>query len=166
LRPSDLDKAAEILNSERNGNLAGRGALHAATELEQTADMLAPSSKLCWKAAFLTTARTRRNDRPARNSSVQVAMEDCDILLMVGNPFPYLEFMPKPATLKECRWNWIQNASASISWSTLVWSETAAACWELLLAQASTNRSFLEKAQKEWKTGGRSCERAQPVNFR
>src|SRR6195256_5562361 len=39
--PSDLDKAAEILNSGKKvAILAGRGAVHAATELEQTADML------------------------------------------------------------------------------------------------------------------------------
>jgi len=44
--PSDLDKAAEILNSGKKvAILAGRGALHAATELEQTADMLGAPSR-------------------------------------------------------------------------------------------------------------------------
>jgi pyruvate dehydrogenase (quinone) len=101
---SDLDKAAEILNSGKKvAILAGRGALHASLELEQAADMLgAPIVKaLLGKAAV-------PDDSPFTTGTIgllgtlpsQVAMEDCDTLFMVGTSFPYLEFMPKPGDAK------------------------------------------------------------------
>jgi pyruvate dehydrogenase (quinone)/pyruvate oxidase len=97
---SDLRKAAEILNSgTRVAILAGRGALGAADELEQLADVLAaPIAKpLLGKAAV-------PDDSPYTTGSVgllgtkpsQEAMEQCDTLLMIGTSFPYIEFLPKP----------------------------------------------------------------------
>jgi pyruvate dehydrogenase (quinone)/pyruvate oxidase len=67
---ADLEHAADILNQgERVAILAGRGALNASEELEETAELLgAPIVKpLLGKAA-----------------------------VMVGTSFPYIEFMPKP----------------------------------------------------------------------
>src|SRR5205823_4726495 len=98
--PSDLEKAAEILNrGNKVAILAGRGALHATDELEQTAELLAaPIVKaLLGKAAV-------PDDSPYTTGGIgllgtkpsQEAMEDCDTLLMVGSSFPYIEFMPKP----------------------------------------------------------------------
>src|SRR5438874_1014304 len=98
--PSDLEKAAEILNrGKKVAILAGRGALHATDELEQTAELLAaPIVKaLLGKAAV-------PDDSPYTTGGIgllgtkpsQEAMEDCDTLLMVGSSFPYIEFMPKP----------------------------------------------------------------------
>jgi len=98
--PSDIEKAAEILNrGKKVAILAGRGALHATDELEQTAELLAaPIVKaLLGKAAV-------PDDSPYTTGGIgllgtkpsQEAMEDCDTLLMVGSSFPYIEFMPKP----------------------------------------------------------------------
>src|SRR5205085_2477271 len=96
----DLQKAAEILNQgEKVAILAGRGALNATDELEQTAELLAaPIVKaLLGKAAvpddspYTTGGIGLLGTRPSQD-----AMEDCDTLLMVGTSFPYIEFMPKP----------------------------------------------------------------------
>src|SRR5690348_9776073 len=98
--PRDLAEAAKILNSGKKvAILAGRGAIHATDELEQTADKLgAPIIKaLLGKGAV-------PDDSPYTTGSIgllgtrpsQEAMEDCDTLLIVGSSFPYLEFMPKP----------------------------------------------------------------------
>src|SRR5438309_9053286 len=96
----ELEKAAEILNQGKKvAILAGRGAVAATDELEQTAELLAaPIVKaLLGKAAVLV-------DSPYTTGGIgllgtkpsQEAMEDCDTLFMVGSSFPYIEFMPKP----------------------------------------------------------------------
>jgi pyruvate dehydrogenase (quinone) len=97
---SDLERAAEILNQGKTVViLAGRGALNATEELEQTAELLgAPIVKpLLGKAAvpddspYTTGGIGLLGTRPS-----QEAIEDCDTLLMIGTSFPYIEFMPKP----------------------------------------------------------------------
>jgi pyruvate dehydrogenase (quinone) len=96
----DLRKAAAILNAgKRIAILAGRGALRASAELEQTAAKLsAPVVKaLLGKAAL-------PDDSPYTTGGIgllgtlpsQEVMEDCDTLLIVGSSFPYIEFLPKP----------------------------------------------------------------------
>jgi pyruvate dehydrogenase (quinone)/pyruvate oxidase len=97
---ADLERAAEVLNAGKKvAILAGRGALNATDELEQTAELLAaPIIKpLLGKAAV-------PDDSPYTTGGIgllgtkpsQEAIEDCDTLLMVGTSFPYIEFMPKP----------------------------------------------------------------------
>src|SRR5690349_6266963 len=97
---ADLERAADILNQGKKvAILAGRGALDATDELEQTAELLAaPIVKaLLGKAAV-------PDDSPYTTGGIgllgtkpsQEALEDCDTLLMVGTSFPYIEFMPKP----------------------------------------------------------------------
>jgi pyruvate dehydrogenase (quinone)/pyruvate oxidase len=96
----DLRKAASVLNAGRRvAILAGRGALGAGEELEETAERLsAPIVKaLLGKAAV-------PDDSPYTTGGIgllgtlpsQEAMEDCDTLLIVGSSFPYMEFLPKP----------------------------------------------------------------------
>jgi len=96
----DMERAADILNQGKKvAILAGRGALNATDELEQTAELLAaPIVKaLLGKAAV-------PDDSPYTTGGIgllgtkpsQEALEDCDTLLMVGTSFPYIEFMPKP----------------------------------------------------------------------
>jgi pyruvate dehydrogenase (quinone)/pyruvate oxidase len=96
----DLRRAAEILTAGRKVViLAGRGALGAADELEQIAELLgAPIVKaLLGKAAvaddspYTTGQIGLLGTRPS-----QEVMEACDTLLMVGTAFPYIEFLPKP----------------------------------------------------------------------
>jgi pyruvate dehydrogenase (quinone) len=96
----DLRKAADILNRGRRiAILAGRGAIHATTQLEQIAAKLsAPIVKaLLGKAAV-------PDESPYTTGSIgllgtlpsQEVMEDCDTLLIAGSSFPYIEFLPKP----------------------------------------------------------------------
>lgn len=98
---SDLRKAADLLNStEKIAILAGRGALGACDELEQTAERLgSPIIKaLLGKAAVPDTS-------PYTTGSVgllgtkpsQEAMEACEGLFIIGSSFPYMEFYPKPS---------------------------------------------------------------------
>lgn len=95
-----LRHAAELLNQGKKiAILVGQGALGAADELEQVAEMLqAPIIKaLLGKAAvpddspYTTGGIGLLGTRPS-----QEAMENCDTLLMVGTSFPYIEFLPKP----------------------------------------------------------------------
>jgi pyruvate dehydrogenase (quinone) len=97
--PSQLDQAAEILNrGQKIVVLAGRGALGATTELESLADTLAaPVVK-----AYLGKGAVP-DDSPFTTGGIgllgtapsEVALEECDTLLMVGTSFPYMEFLPK-----------------------------------------------------------------------
>ena len=96
----DLRRAADILNhGKRIAILAGRGALRAGKELEQTAEKLsAPIVKaLLGKAAvpddcpYTTGTIGLLGTKPS-----QEVMEECDTLLIVGSSFPYIEFLPKP----------------------------------------------------------------------
>src|SRR5579863_4843506 len=100
----DLEHAADILNrGKKIAILAGRGALHATDELERVAEILgAPIIKaLLGKAAV-------PDDSPYTTGGIgllgtepsQDALEDCDTLFIIGSSFPYVEFLPKPGSVK------------------------------------------------------------------
>jgi pyruvate dehydrogenase (quinone)/pyruvate oxidase len=98
-RDADLRAAAEVMNTgTKTVILAGQGALGAGDELEHLADLLAaPIVKpLLGKAVvpddspFTTGGIGLLGTEPS-----EVAMEQCDTLLMVGTSFPYMEFYPK-----------------------------------------------------------------------
>jgi pyruvate dehydrogenase (quinone) len=95
----DLARAAEVLNAGKKvAILAGRGALGAADELEQLADVLGgPILKALLGKACVP------DDSPYTTGGIgllgtkpsQEAMENCDTLFLVGTSFPYIEFLPK-----------------------------------------------------------------------
>ncbi|AZO16606.1 pyruvate oxidase [Mesorhizobium sp. M2A.F.Ca.ET.043.05.1.1] len=97
---AELDKAAAILNDARRvAILAGRGAIGAAAELEETARLLqAPIVKALLGKAVLP------DDHPYTTGGIgilgtlpsQEAMETCDAVLIVGSTFPYIEYYPQP----------------------------------------------------------------------
>lgn len=97
---AEVEKAASILNSAKKvAILAGRGALGARAELEQTARLLAaPVIKALLGKAVLP------DDHPYTTGGIgilgtrasQDALEQCDALLIVGSTFPYIEYYPKP----------------------------------------------------------------------
>jgi pyruvate dehydrogenase (quinone) len=98
--PEMLQRAADILNNaEKPFILAGRGAIGATDELLAVAERLqAPIGKpLLGKAAvpdqspFTTGGVGLLGTKPS-----QVAMEECETLLIVGSTFPYVEYYPKP----------------------------------------------------------------------
>jgi pyruvate dehydrogenase (quinone) len=97
-RPDDVRAAARVLNEgEKVAILAGVGALHARSEVLETADRLgAPVIKtLSGKAAI-------PDDHPYAVGGIgllgtrpgEELVEDCDTLLMVGTNFPYTKHLP------------------------------------------------------------------------
>jgi pyruvate dehydrogenase (quinone) len=101
---SALLEAAELLNDcRRPCILAGRGALDATDELEEVAEILgAPIVKpLLGKAAV-------PDDSPYTTGGIgllgtkpsEEALQNCDMLFMIGTAFPYIEFLPKPGQAK------------------------------------------------------------------
>jgi pyruvate dehydrogenase (quinone) len=95
-----VERAAEILNgAQRVAILAGRGALGARAELEQTAQLLgAPVAKALLGKAVLP------DDHPMTTGGIGLygtfgthhVMAECDALLIVGSTFPYIEYYPQP----------------------------------------------------------------------
>jgi pyruvate dehydrogenase (quinone)/pyruvate oxidase len=97
---SQLQQAADILNSgTKICILAGRGALLAKAELAEMANKLgAPVAKaLLGKAVmadvdpYCTGGVGLLGTEPS-----QTALQACDVLLIVGSAFPYVEHYPKP----------------------------------------------------------------------
>jgi pyruvate dehydrogenase (quinone) len=96
---ADLDRAAEVLNAgEKVAMLVGQGALHAAPEVEQVAEVLGAGV-----AKALLGKAVLPDDLPYVTGSIGLLgtkpswtlMQECDTLLMVGSSFPYGEFLPE-----------------------------------------------------------------------
>jgi len=101
---TEVTEAAGILNSGKKvAILAGRGALHAGTQLEQVAETLgAPIVKALLGKSCVP------DDSPYTTGGLgllgtlpsEEALEECDTLLIVGSSMPYIEFYPKPDQAK------------------------------------------------------------------
>ena len=96
---ADLRRAADLLNAgSKVAMLIGAGAMHAAGEVIETADLLGAgvAKALLGKAAlpddlpFVTGTIGLLGTRPSSDM-----MEGCDTLLMIGTAFPWAEFLPK-----------------------------------------------------------------------
>ena len=95
----DLDRAAEVLNAgTKVAMLVGQGALHAAAEVTQVAELLGAGV-----AKALLGKAVLPDDLPWVTGSIGLLgtkpswtmMQECDTLLMVGSSFPYSEFLPE-----------------------------------------------------------------------
>jgi thiamine pyrophosphate-dependent acetolactate synthase large subunit-like protein len=101
---ADLERAADVLNAgSRTVILAGRGSLGARAELESAAEILgAPIVKPLLGKSVVP------DESPYTTGGIgllgtlpsELAMEECDTLLMVGTSFPYMEFYPKPGSAR------------------------------------------------------------------
>lgn len=154
----ELEHAADILNrGKKIVILAGQGALHATEELEEVAEILgAPIVKaLLGKAAV-------PDDSPYTTGGIgllgtepsQDAIEGCDTLFMIGSSFPYVEFLPKPGSVK-CVQIDVDPQRISLRHPADVGLVgDAKACLRSLIPQLHRHdKGFLEKAQKgkaEW----------------
>ena len=96
----DLRRAAEVLNAgEKVSMLIGAGAMHAAEEVKEVADILG-----CGVAKALNGRAALPDDLPFVTGAVGLLgtkptnemMENCDTFLMVGSGFPYSEWLPEP----------------------------------------------------------------------
>jgi thiamine pyrophosphate-dependent acetolactate synthase large subunit-like protein len=153
----DIRAAAAVVNAGKKiVILAGQGALGAREELEALADLIgAPIVKpLLGKA-------TVPDDSPYTTGGIgllgtepsEVAMEECDTLVMVGTSFPYMEFYPKH---DRCRGIQIDRDPTRIGLRFPVevgLCGDAKSTLRVLLPHliARTDRSFLERAQKGMK---------------
>jgi pyruvate dehydrogenase (quinone) len=98
-RDEDLRRAADVLNAGKKvAMLVGAGAMEAADEVVQVADLLGAgvAKALLGKTVlpddlpFVTGTLGLLGTKPSWD-----LMSDCDTLLMVGSSFPYSEFLPK-----------------------------------------------------------------------
>lgn len=154
----DLQQAAELLNTgTKTAILAGRGALGATDELEETADKLAaPIIKaLLGKAAvpddspYTTGGIGLLGTRPS-----QEAVEQCDTLLMVGTSFPYIEFLPRPGQARAVQID-LEPRRIGLRYPVeigLVGDSRRTLQRLLPMLQRQENRHFLESAQASKQT--------------
>jgi pyruvate dehydrogenase (quinone)/pyruvate oxidase len=149
----DLEHAADILNRGRKiAILAGQGALHATDELEQVAEILgAPIIKaLLGKAAvpddspYTTGGIGLLGTEPSQN-----ALEGCDTLFIIGSSFPYIEFLPKPGSVK-CVQIELNSQRISLRYPADVGvvGDTKVCLRALIPMLKPHRKGFLEKAQK------------------
>jgi pyruvate dehydrogenase (quinone) len=156
---TELRAAAGILNEGKKiAMLVGAGALHATHELEQTADILgAPIIKALLGKACVP------DDSPYTTGGIgllgtkpsQDAIENCDTLLMVGTSFPYIEFYPKPGSVRAVQIE-LNPKRIGLRYPVDVGliGDSRRTLQKLLpLIKRNENRDFLSKAQqgmKDW----------------
>lgn len=159
-RIDDLRRAAELLQSgQKPAILVGQGALGARVEIEQVAEKLgAPVIKALLGKAVLP------DDSPYTTGGIgllgtlpsELAMEECDTLLIVGSSFPYVEFYPKAGQAKAVQID-RDGSRLGLRYNIdLGLTGDAQATLQALLPfiEQNANRSFLDKAQKrvqEWR---------------
>jgi pyruvate dehydrogenase (quinone) len=155
----EVRRAAEVLNAgSKVAILAGSGALKATAELEQTAELLgAPiikamlgKSSVPDDSPYTTGGIGLVGTRPS-----QEAMEECDTLLMVGSSFPYMEFLPKPGSVRAVQID-VNPVRIGLRYPVecgLVGDSARSLSALLPLLKHKDDRSFLNQAQKgmqEW----------------
>jgi pyruvate dehydrogenase (quinone) len=174
--PDDqLQQAADLLNAgEKVAILIGQGALAAADEVMQTAELLGAgvAKALLGKAAL-------PDDLPYVTGSIGLLgtkpswdlMMDCDTLLMIGSSFPYSEFLPEEGRAKGIQID-IDGRMIGIRYPmdvNLV-GDSAETLKKLIpLLKRKEDRSWREKIEgemKDWWTlmGERAMEDADPIN--
>ena len=157
---AELQRAAEVLNAgKKTVILAGQGALGAADELERAADLLgAPIVKPLLGKAVVP------DDSPFTTGGIgllgtlpsELALEECDTLLIVGSSFPYMEFYPKPGEARAVQIDRDPSRLGLRYPVELGLTGDARATLQALLPllRRQTDRKFLETAQKrmqEWR---------------
>jgi len=172
---ADLRRAADILNAgQRVAILVGAGALHAADEVVDVADVLGAgvAKALLGKAVladdypFVTGPIGLLGSKPSWD-----LMTGCDTLLMIGSSFPYSEFLPEPGQARGIQID-IDARMLSIRYPMelgLVGDsrETLRALLPLLVRK--TDRSWRDRIEKNvaewWKlVESRAMTAAHPIN--
>jgi pyruvate dehydrogenase (quinone) len=151
---SEIRRAADLLNSgTRTAILCGQGALGCGTIVEQIADRIgAPVIKALLGKAVVP------DDSPFTTGGIgllgtlpsELAMEECDTLLIVGSNMPYSQYYPKAGDARAVQ---IDSKPSNIGLRYPIdiglAGDAGATLAELLpLLDAREDRSFLEKAQK------------------
>jgi pyruvate dehydrogenase (quinone) len=152
-----LQEAADIINTgSKVVILAGRGCLEARGEVTELAEKVAgPIIKPLLGKAVVP------DDSPYTTGGLgllgtapsQTAMQECDVLIVAGTSFPYLEFYPTPGQAKCVQ---IDRDATRMGLRYPVDMGLVGDCREILagllpLVQKKMDRSFLEKTQKNMK---------------
>lgn len=171
----DLQRAADILNEgSKVAVLVGAGALHAATEVKEVADILGAgvAKALLGKAVlpddlpYVTGAIGLLGTKPSYD-----LMMECDTLLMVGTAFPYSEFLPKDGKVKAVQID-IDGRMLGLRYPTDVnlQGDSRKTLQDLIaLLQYKSDRSWREHIEAEvrrwWKVSeARAMNSAHPIN--
>ena len=152
-----FERAAEIINNSRKPViLVGRGALGCSEQITEIADTIgAPVIKALLGKAVIP------DDSPFTTGGIgllgtapsQDAMEECDMLLIVGSSFPYLDFYPKPNKAK-CVQVDLDSTRIGLRYPAdvgLVGNSQDVLKSLIPLLKRKSDRSFLEAAQKRMK---------------
>jgi pyruvate dehydrogenase (quinone) len=154
-----LLSAAALLNGgKRTVLLVGQGALGAGDEVERLADLLgAPVVKALLGKAVIP------DDSPFCTGGIgllgtlpsELAMEECDTLLMVGTSFPYMNYLPTPGQAKAVQIDRDPTRLGLRFPIDVGLTGDAKATLQMLLPllERRADRSFLQKAQSrmtEW----------------
>jgi pyruvate dehydrogenase (quinone) len=172
---ADLRRAAEALNAgKRVAMLVGAGALGAAAEVLETADVLGAgiAKALLGKAVVadalphVTGPIGLLGTKPSWNM-----MTECDTLLMVGSRFPYSEFLPKEGEARAVQID-LDPKMLSIRYPmevNLVGDSATTLRALLPLLERKVDRSWREKIEKDvaewWQVlEARANDEANPIN--
>jgi pyruvate dehydrogenase (quinone) len=149
-----FQEAANVINKcSKPAILVGRGALGCSQEITDLADTIAaPVIKALLGKAVIP------DDSPFTTGGIgllgtapsQDAMEECDMLLIVGSSFPYLDFYPKPNKAK-CVQIDLDSTRIGLRYPAdvgLVGNSQDVLRGLIPMLQRRTDRSFLETAQK------------------
>jgi pyruvate dehydrogenase (quinone) len=152
--PSQLQAAADLINAgKRVAILAGRGCLGARAEILEMAERVGgPILKpLLGKAVVPDESPyTTGGIGLLGTAPSQDAMNECDMLLIAGSSFPYLEFYPKPGRAKCVQ---IDACASRIGLRYPADVGLTGDCRRILkallpLVPRKEDRSFLQKAQE------------------
>ena len=171
----DLRRAANVLNAgKRVAILIGQGAMHAADEVIEVAELLGAgvAKALLGKAAlpdavpFVTGSIGLLGTKPS-----WVLMDECDTLLMVGSSFPYPEFLPEEGKARGVQID-IDGRMLSIRYPmevNLVGDSKESLRGLIPMLQLKSDRSWRQRIEKEivewWKLlETRAMTSADPIN--
>jgi pyruvate dehydrogenase (quinone) len=174
-RSQDLERAAGVLNAgEKVAMLVGQGALGAASEVIEVAELLGAgvAKALNGRAAlpddlsFVTGSIGLLGTKPT-----DYMMENCDTLLMIGSSFPYSEWLPKEGQARGVQID-IDGRMLGIRYPmevNLVGDSATSLRALIPLLRRKEKRSWREGIEDEvrrwWKiVGERAHDPAQPLN--
>lgn len=174
-REIDLKRSAAILNEgEKVAILVGAGALGAAEEIKEVAELLGAgvAKALLGKAVlpdhlpYVTGSIGLLGTEPS-----WVMMSECDTLLMVGSSFPYSEFLPKEGQARGVQID-IKSRMLNLRYPMeLALTGDSKESLKALIPflKRKEDRSWQEKLEKEiknwWKVlEGRAMKDANPIN--
>jgi pyruvate dehydrogenase (quinone) len=174
-REDELERAADVLNAgSRVAMLIGQGALHAADEVIEVADMLGAgiAKALLGKAVvpddlpFVTGSIGLLGTRPSWE-----LMQGCDTLFVVGSSFPYSEFLPEEGKARGVQID-VDGRMIGIRYSmevNLVGDSAATLRALPPLLERKTDREWRQQIEESvadwWRTlEGRAMNEADPIN--